>query len=176
MDTEKAKILIDVVTLGAGALGGLVALVQWRRDQTWKKAEKLDSLCKEFESNRLIQIACRVMDWQRGNFKFPDGEELRFSDTDVLKSLTIHGAEDLTFTSTQTRLRDSYDALLAFFIRLYTAIDSGLVDKKPAAKLFGYWVNHFADMPEHDCAESSAKYIAAYSDPVAFAALRALVK
>lgn len=176
MDTAKAKLVIDALTLGAGALGGIVALVQWRRDQMWKKAEKLDSMYKEFEGHRLIQIACRVMDWERGNFKFPDGEELRFNDTDVLKSLVVHGAEDLTFTATQTRMRDAYDALLAFFIRLYTAIDSGLVDRKPAAKLFGYWVNHFAEMPEHDCAESSAKYIATYSDPVAFQALRFLVK
>jgi hypothetical protein len=171
MNIEKAKLVIEAVTLGVGFLGGLVALVQWRRDQSWKKAEKLDSMYKEFEGSRLIQIACRVMDWSYGKFKFPDGEEIRFLTADVLKSLMVHGNEELTFTSTQTRMRDSYDALLAFFIRLYTAIDSGLVDRKPAAKLFGYWVEHFAVMPEHDCPAASRAYVAAYSDLVAFEGL-----
>lgn len=172
MNTEKARLLIDAVTIGLAFLGGLVALVQWRRDQAWKKADKLDSLYKEFEGNRLIQIACRVMDWDRGNFKFPDGEEFRFDTSDVQKSLVIHGDGDLAFTLTQARMRDAYDTLLAFFERLGTAIDNGLVDQKPAGKLFGYWIEHFATMPEHACAEAAMKYVARYSDKVSFALLR----
>jgi hypothetical protein len=172
MNTEKAKLLIDALTLGLAFLGGLVALVQWRRDQAWKRAEKLDSLYKEFEGNRLIQIACRVMDWNRGNFKFPDGEELRFDSSDVQKSLVVHGDADLTFTLTQARMRDAYDALLAFFERLHTAIDNGLVDQKPAGNLFGYWADHFATMPEHACGDAALKYIARYSDKVSFELIR----
>lgn len=172
MDTEEAKLLVECITVALAALGGLVALVQWRRDQAWKKADKLDSLYKEFEGNRLIQIACRVMDWNRGNFKFPDGEQFNFDTSDVKASLVVHGAVELTFTPTQARMRDAYDTLLAFFERLHTAIDNGLVDQKPAAKLFGYWVDHFAEMPEHDCVGASMKYIARYSDTVSFELLR----
>jgi hypothetical protein len=172
MTTEKAKLLIDAITLGFAILGGLVALVQWRRDQAWKRAEKLDSLYKEFEGNRLIQIACRVMDWNRGNFSFPDGEQFSFNTSDVKASLVIHGAAELTFTPTQARMRDAYDALLAFFDRLHTAIDNGLVDQKPAGRLFAYWIEHFAEMPEHDCVGESLKYVARYSDKVSFELLR----
>jgi hypothetical protein len=172
MNIEKAKFVIDAVTVGLASLGGLVALVQWRRDQAWKRAEKLDSLYKEFEANRLIQVACRVMDWNRGNFKFPDGEQFNFNTSDVKASLVVHGAADLTFTSTQARMRDAYDTLLAFFERLGTAIDNGLVDKRPAGKLFGYWIEHFATMPEHGCAEDAMKYVAQYSDKVSFELIR----
>lgn len=173
MNNEDAKLLIDALTLGFAFIGGIVALVQWRRDQAWKKADKLDSMYKEFEANRLIQIACRVLDWNRGNFKFPDGEELRFTDEDVKKSLVIHGDEDLTFTSTQARMRDAYDALLSFFERLESAIEGGLVNSDTALRLFGYWVKHFERMPEHPgCAELAVKYITRYACLGTFDSLR----
>lgn len=173
MNIEKAKLVIDAVTLGLGFLGGIAALVQWRRDQSWKKADKLDSMYKEFEANRLIQIACRVLDWSRGNFKFPDGEELRFTEEDVKKSLVVHGDQELTFTAAQTRMRDAYDALLSFFERLESAIDGGLVNQGPAMRLFGYWVKHLDEMPEHpECGTLAMKYIARYASLGTFDSLR----
>jgi len=173
MTTENAKLLIDALTLGFAFIGGIAALVQWRRDQAWKRTEKLDSMYKEFESSRLIQIACRILDWSRGNFKFPDGEEFRFNQEDVKKSLVVHGDEELTFTSTQTRMRDAYDALLAFFERLESAIDGGLINQSSAITLFGYWIKHFDEMPEHkDCAGLAMKYIARYSCLSTFDSLR----
>lgn len=176
MNKEEAKLLIDALTLCFALIGGITALVQWRRDQAWKRAEKLDSMYKEFEGSRLIQIACRVLDWSRGNFKFPDGEELRFTDEDVKKSFVVHGDEDLTFTATQTRMRDAYDALLSFFERLESAIDGGLVNSEAAMRLFGYWVKHFDEMPEHpSCSNLSVKYISRYSCLGTFDSLRGRV-
>lgn len=175
MNKEEAKLLIDAVTLGLAGIGGIVALFQWRRDQAWKQAEKLDAMFKEFEANRLIQIACRVLDWSRGNFKFPDGEEFRFTESDVEKSLMVHGDEELTFTPSQVRMRDAYDALLSFFQRLESALGSGLVDKKAAKNLFGYWVSHFSMMPEHpQCATAVNRYIQQYASMGSFSRLRAM--
>lgn len=160
----------DHVTTGLVVLGSLIALYQWRRDQAWKRTEKLDALYKEFEGNRLIQIACKVMDWSRGNFKFTDGDAVEFGTEDVQKSLAAHGSDpDLTFTPTQARLRDAYDAFLSFLERLEASIDEGLVPEKPAMRLFGYWIRHFTDMPEHPgCSDKALKYVARYSDKVMF--------
>lgn len=165
MTHEEAKLLIDALTLGVAFIGGLLALVQWRRDQSWKKAEKLDSLYKEFEASRLIQIACRVLDWSRGRFTFPDGEKLEFDQADVENSLLVHDdLPELTFTPVQTRMRDAYDALLAFFERLESAIGTDLVDEQSALRLFGYWIKHLDMMPEHpNCPSRAMKYIARYS-------------
>lgn len=166
---EQKKFILDAIYLGFAFLGGLIALYQWRRDQSWKKADKLDALFKEFEGNRLIQIACRVMDWSRGNFKFSDGEELRFNTEDVKKSLVLHGDKDLTFTQTQARMRDAYDSLISFFERLETSIETGLIDKKSALRLFGYWIRHFARMPEHeDCDRLVSSYILNYANITSF--------
>lgn len=160
----------DLATLVLAVLGGLIALFQWRRDQSWKRADKLDSLYKEFSADRLIQIACRVMDWNRGNFKFPDGEVFSFTHEDVEKSLAVHGVDpNLTFTSTQARMRDAYDAFLCFLERLDAAISDGLVPRKQALGLFGYWIKHFMSMPEHPgCKERALQYIANYSNLAAF--------
>lgn len=167
-----AKTLLEASGLFLALVGGIIALVQWRRDQAWKRAEKLDTLYKEFGNDRLIQIACRVLDWSRGNFKFPDGEEFRFTDEDVQKSLVVHGCEELTFTSNQARMRDAYDAILAFFDRLETAVDGGLIDQGPTMNLFGYWIRHFGEMPEHPkCAESAFKYVDQYSNKLSFVML-----
>jgi len=173
MTREEAKLLIDALTLVLAFFAGIAALVQWRRDQSWKRAEKLDSMYKEFESSRLIQIACRILDWQRGNFSFPDGEKFEFEHADVEKSLAVHDdGEQMIFTLTQARMRDAYDAILSFFERLEAAIDSGLVDAHQAVGLFGYWVRHFDTMPEHpNCAPRAMRYIARYASHGAFNSL-----
>lgn len=173
MTKEEAKLLVEGLTLLVALIGSIMALIQWRRDQSWKKAEKLDGMFKEFESNRLIQIACRVLDWKRGKFSFPDGETFVFEDADVVKSLAIHDDDhEMTFTLTQARMRDAYDAILSFFERLESAIDGGLVDERQAIGLFGYWVRHFDTMPEHqDCGPRAMKYIARYGSLASFNSL-----
>jgi hypothetical protein len=172
MNHDDIKLAIEILTLGFAVLGGLVALTQWRRDQAWKRAEKLDALYRDFEGSRLIQIACKVLDWSRGKFKFQDGEEFRFDEADVLKSLALHGDQELTFTPTQARMRDAYDSMLSFFERLETAIQNGLVDEKSAVRLFGYWVDHFVSMTEHpESADAAAKYIGRYANIISFSSL-----
>ena len=173
MTNENVKILVEVISLGIAVIGGMVALFQWRRDQSWKRAEKLDNLYKEFESARLIQIACRVLDWSRGRFKLPNGEEFSFTVEDVHKSFVIHdSSEDITFTPTQAVMRDAYDALLSFFDRLESAISTGLVDEFHAMCLFGYWVNHLDKMPEHPkCVGMVVRYIGRYGSITSFDSL-----
>lgn len=176
MNVEKIKLAVEVATPALAVLGGLVALFQWRRDQGWKRAEKLDDLYREFQENRLIQIACRVLDWTSGSFTFPGGETFSFKEEDVAKSLVVHGeVEDLKFTATQVRMRDSYDAILAFFDRLEAAIAGGLVDRKNAGRLFGYWVSHFSMMPEHpECLSAVNRYILQYASMGSFSRLRGM--
>jgi hypothetical protein len=173
MTNENLKLFIEAAALGVAVIGAIVALVQWRRDQSWKRAQKLDSLYKEFDENKLIQVACRVLDWSRGRFKLSDGEEFAFSTEDVAKSFIIHdGVQDLTFTPTQAKMRDAYDALLSFFERLESAISTGLVDEFYAMCLFGYWVNHFDRMPEHpNCAGLAVRYIGRYGSITTFDSL-----
>lgn len=172
MNHDDIKLAIEILTLGFAVLGGILALAQWRRDQAWKRAEKLDALYKDFEGSRLIQIACKVLDWSRGRFKFQDGEEFSFHETDVFKSLAIHGDQELTFTPTQTRMRDAYDAMLSFFERLETAIQNRLIDESSAVRLFGYWVDHFATMPEHpESADAAAQYVGRYANIISFSSL-----
>jgi len=173
MTKEEGKLLIEALTLLLAIVASIAALVQWRRDQSWKRAEKLDSMFKEFESNRLIQIACRILDWNRGKFSFPDGDKIEFEHEDVVKSLVLHDeVKECTFTQTQARMRDAYDSLLSFFDRLESAIDGGLVDGPKALRLFGYWIQHLDKMPEHqDCGQAAMKYIARYGSLGSFDSL-----
>jgi hypothetical protein len=53
------------------------------------------------------------------------------------------------FEGEQATLRDAYDALLAFFIRLELALTTGLVDAAPARQYFGYWLIHFLSFDRH---------------------------
>ena len=72
MDTTKWT---DFVSLALAFVAGLAAFVQWRRDQSWKRANKLDSFYKEFNSRRQIRIACRVLDWSCGKFEIAKGDD-----------------------------------------------------------------------------------------------------
>jgi hypothetical protein len=69
-------------------------------------------------------------------------------------------------------MRDAYDSMLAFFERLETAIQNGLIDEKSAIRLFGYWVDHFATMPEHpESADAAAQYVGRYANIISFSSL-----
>lgn len=79
-------------------------------------------------------------------------------------------------TLRQPQLRDAYDALLAFFLRLELSISSGLIDADSTEAYFGYWLERFLEFDRHPDKDGKilhgvtpkamvAGYIKLYSDP-----------
>lgn len=90
---------------------------------------------------------------------------------------SIKKRQHATISPTQAQLRDAFDALLDFFVRLDAALASGLIDAAPAADHFLYWIDRLERMPWHSGAASEMqKYIRSYSNPDAIARLSARLR
>jgi hypothetical protein len=70
---------VGALATGAGALvtgvGAFVALLAFRKNVEWKKAELASNYLKELLSNQELVFACRCIDWRAGKLVVP--EQLR---------------------------------------------------------------------------------------------------
>jgi hypothetical protein len=171
---------VDVVLTVIGMIGAVVAFIHtlrtWREGQYWKRAEQLDQFIDCFERDELLKLARTALDWTFRKTEFK-GKELSIRNDDVLLAVRLHNGEELTpvFTSDQALLRDSYDALIEFLGRLDVALESRLIDRKPAKQYFAYWLELLITMDLHPDkarvlngqtpAQAVAGYMGKYGDP-----------
>lgn len=169
--TEETKNLLDIILNTVALVGAAVAfcigLHQWRRAQTWQRAEKFDKFVEKFDSDELLRLAAIVVDWTERRVTF-EGRPLTVTNKESLLALRDHrtiklpsveeeclsneqnlSKKDPMFPGEQSTLRDAYDALLGFFERLELAISSQLIDATPAKACFSYWLEHFLLFDKH---------------------------
>jgi hypothetical protein len=165
--------VITVIGLVGAVVGGGWALYQWNRDQAWKRAEKTDELIALFDHDERLQLAVAALDYSQRFVRY-EGRSLKVERADVEMALaTCEGAEKLSFSPTQVRVRDALDALLAFFSRVESARASALLDEPAARTYFAYYLDllltlrgHVADEPQarREGSLMVTKYVAAYGD------------
>lgn len=161
-------IILNTVALVGAAIAFCTGLRQWRRAQTWQRAEKLDKFIEKFDSDKLLRLAAIIIDWTERRVTF-EGRPFTVTNKEALLALRDHrtikklspveeqdmkneqdlNKKDPMFPGEQSTLRDSYDALLGFFERLELAISSKLIDAKPAKACFSYWLEHFLLFDKH---------------------------
>lgn len=172
---ETFDVVFDSLTLLAGVVAFGIGLYQWKRSQDWQRAAKLDDFVKFFQEDDLLRLAATAVDYTRRTTKF-SGEAFHLSNTDALLALRDHKTmgTDEGFTPEQAVLRDAYDALLEFFLRLEIAISAGLLDAVAAKWAFGYYLERFVTFDMHPDekkvlgdrtpADMAAGYVRAYGD------------
>ena len=177
---DETKNLIDVIlsvlTIVGAGVAFLLGLYQWKRSQAWQRAEQLNKFIEKFEADDLLRLATLVIDWTDRETRV-DGRPVTFWNDEALLALRDHNTikETPMFPGEQATLRDAYDALLAFFTRLELGISTRLIDAKPSASYFAYWLNHFLSFDKHPDDNSVLKgakpsnmvwqYITVYGDP-----------
>ncbi len=169
-------IILRFLTFGGAVVAFVFGLRQWARSQAWQRADKLDKFIEKFESSELLRLAAAVVDWTVRETKFC-GRDLVVNNEDALLALRNHEEmpEDAEFEGEQVTIRDAYDALLAFFLRLDMSISHRLIDAGPARDYFTYWLEHFLRFDRHPDPDGTilegvtpeakvAGYIRAYGD------------
>jgi len=185
--SEETKNVIDlaltVVGLLGAACGSWWALKQWRVDQQWKRAERLDRLIEQFEADDALSVARTLLDWEEGVVTRGGAKGASITNEDVVMGLRDHGKRGADFSAgNQALVRDALDAVLSFFTRLEVALAGSLLDERPAASYFQYWLLRLLTMDQHHAigvAEVKGvpptvllrEYIAAYGDPELIASL-----
>lgn len=177
--TDETKNIFDVIltflTIVLGYLGFRHTISTWKEGQKWQRSQKLDDIINEFENNDLLKLQTVILDWTEREITFKD-EAFKYSNDDVLIALTVvdYSKQLPGFSKTQSTIRDCYDAFASFLLRLNTALNSHLIDVKPTASYFRYWLERFLIMDYHPDLNNILKdktpscavqyYLKAYSD------------
>ena len=169
------EMVLSIVALVGAAVTFGVGLYQWKRSQDWQRAAKLDDFVQIFQSDPLLRLAAVAVDYTVRRITI-DGRDFLIQNADALLALRDHSLmkPGEGFTDEQAQLRDAYDALLAFFVRIELGISGGLLDRESAKCAFGYYLKRFLSFDMHgdtdqvlkglDPAEAVSAYIAAYGD------------
>lgn len=64
--------VITGVGVTAAVVGGIVALLNYRRSVQWKRAELANNYLKDFNSNAELVFAGRCLDWFVGKLALPE--------------------------------------------------------------------------------------------------------
>lgn len=171
---ETADLVVKIVGILGAAIGFWWGIRQWRESQRWKRAERLDTFIREFDTTPLLRFASKVIDWEAARIEFAPGDAIEWRSQNVRDAMRIHWNEppDVTYPPPQDRIRDALDALLTFFVRLYHEVSVDLVEEAPAVEHFAYWLFRLKTMNEHGTLENPqvaeaamTEYIKAYSNP-----------
>jgi hypothetical protein len=178
--------VLKIIGIFGAGLGFWWGVREWREGQRWKRAERRDTLIAEFEKTPLVRLGAKIIDWRAATVELGERKVVYGSES-VRAALRVHWgvAGDVAYPPPQDDLRDAFDALLTFFVKLEHEISTGLVENGPTLQYFAYWLCRLEMMSEHaldgegDASAAAAAmraYEEAYSDAAAIRRLYAAAK
>jgi len=135
--TEWVKIL--------GAIGVFITgLWQYTKAQRWKRREFIATQVKQFESDKKIQLAMTMLDWNNRELYFPSDTHdksiaLRV-DTDLLCSALLPHEEAQSYSQEEEMIRDCFDHFLDMLGMFWNFIDARLISKAELEPYIQYWI------------------------------------
>lgn len=177
---KMAQLGVSILSIAGGIVAFVLALLQYRKSEQWKRFEFIASELKDLESDPAVQNALLMIDWgtrEINLFLRPDPcdndlieitrdiqwkallphtlkkkyPEYKASDTSSDEAVG-KGASERRFTPIEARIRDSYDTFLTKLDRLYSFIDSKLISAEELDPFIRYWVDAITknEHPEAD--------------------------
>jgi hypothetical protein len=130
-----------------GIIGGLVAfavgLWQYRRAQKWKRLEFVANEMKEFQSKRVIQNICWMLDWNEMKIEFHPEEKggkdrfINVKDELIKEALSIKREK---FSDEEIDIRHTFDEFFDCLEQFDHYIISGLVKYSEFHPYLAYWL------------------------------------
>ncbi len=136
LDVVSAASAIGVTLAGVGFF---LSFRQYKIGQSWQKAQVLSTLIDSFETDELIDAACKMLDWDERDIKV-EGIGFHFKNEmliDALRVVPIDSPEEFP-EPWQIAVRDSFDTFFDYFERLYS-FEQGDLLKFQDYKYFFYW-------------------------------------
>lgn len=135
----ETDLVIKIITLIVAAVGGGLALRQYRQNQKWKETEFIANLYKEFADNLSCQRAMWMLDWNGRDIDFgPLGKE--WCDWGILKS-ALRKHDSAPFTELEMYIRDTFDKFFSYIEQFERAIRNELIDQDQVYPYFAYWID-----------------------------------
>ncbi|MDR4467895.1 MAG: hypothetical protein MRJ68_06280 [Nitrospira sp.] len=110
-------------------------------DLRWRKAQAGKTLNDEMLADRRADDAMRMLDYGGRTYSIKEDETTKIKTPEMLHALRI---ENLTFTPTETFIRDSFDQLFYHMGNFEQSIRSKFVEFSDVENPVGYYVNRLA--------------------------------
>jgi hypothetical protein len=141
--------------LVVGAVGGIWALWQYRKNQKWRETEFIAKEAKDFFENPLVIKALKILDWEARKIEFGPCN-LKTVNRDLLrKALRWENADEFTYD--EVYIRDLFDTFFDRFGRFEQYVNSGVVSFKMVKSYFDYWggllTGKWPDLLDHETLE-----------------------
>ena len=129
---------LNSLGLIGGAIGGLFALWQYRKNQKWRETEFIAKEAKDFFEDPLIITALKILDWEARKIEFGHGDSKTVNRA-LLREALRWGKHADEFTYDQVYLRDLFDTFFDRLGRFQQYVKSGVVSFKGLRRYFDYW-------------------------------------
>jgi hypothetical protein len=135
--TEWAKIVGAVAAFGIG-------LWQYAKAQKWKRREFIAAQVKEFESDKKVQLAMTMLDWNNRELYFPseasDQPIALKVDTALLCSALLPHHWAKRYSKEEEMIRDCFDRFLGMLVMFWNFIEAGLINTDELRPYMQYWI------------------------------------
>jgi hypothetical protein len=135
--TEWAKIAGAIVVFSIG-------LWQYAKAQRWRRREFIAAQVKEFESDKKIQLAMTMLDWNNRELYFPseasDKPIALKVDTALLCSAFLPHQWVKCYSKEEEMIRDCFDRFLDMLVMFWNFIDAGLISRDELRPYMQYWI------------------------------------
>lgn len=179
-----AEFVLKILGGGGALVAFYVGLARYKEAQNWRKAQVILNLIDSFKSDKFIQAACLMLDWDQRNIDFGDGRTIQFKNDLLERALEVirSGKDDRIpidkvnfadvesqtgcgFTPDECAIRDSFDKFFDFFDKVYAFRRKELLQISDIS-YFYYWfelVRTIGKYKEDDTIQTVMnEYISAY--------------
>ena len=169
---EIAKLVVSIVALVGTLIAATIALISYRRTETWKRAEFLAREMKEFFAEPRVQKILQMIDWGARRIQLLDDKRddrgmVRVTRQIQLQALLPHtvkrprssmeesadtGSNAGRYSPEEAAIRDCYDGFLDGLARLasYATPDLDLTRISQLRPFLGYWIETIHETPAND--------------------------
>ena len=156
------------------AVGSFVKVImEYTKAQSWKRAEFLASVMKEFNSDPNVRLARTIIDWKSRDFElFPDqkneeDKRVWINDQVLIEALTPEDwkgtiENKVGYENSEVRIRDIFDA---FFERLATInhyLDTKLITESDLRPYITYWIGLINDSRSEELLQQIHAFLKRY--------------
>lgn len=148
--TDNLATIIGYFLLG---LGTFLGVWQWRKDESWKRAENLMSRVSDFNETPGAHNAMLMLDWKDRNVPLWDKEKPEERYERVLRAEVALALIPETFipykyNPKESAIRDSFDDFLTRLANIYSFIELKLLTIDNASILMNGWIKSIKTMSE----------------------------
>jgi hypothetical protein len=132
---------LDAAKILGATLAFLIALVQYKKAQQWKRREYISAQMEKFMADRDVLLSMQMLDWIERDLTLKSGKPFKLTQHSLHRILASESVSNtITFTPEEAELRDSFSRFLDWLQQFENDIASKLVSQGELGIYLQYWL------------------------------------